>query len=224
MFKNNFLPFKGTVNMGLLLCLALLVCGCAHSSGESHTSIIYQNLNTGEPTSTIIKAPYKDTYALARSVPSRQFVISENPPVEKPIEKALRFNFFDFKTGVFKNAKAIFPCSNKSLSINFAFNSCEIRHSEALALNNFIARLKHEGNCRVDITGYTDWIGSREYNRRLALKRARAVAKIFKSAGIGVGSITGKGKCCYIDSKNLGPNRRVEIIRETARKEVSKGR
>ena len=63
----------------------------------------------------------------------------------------------------------------------------------------------------VDVTGYTCWLGPKKYNQSLALKRAKAVALRLKKAGVTIRSVSGKGKCCYIDRKNPAPNRRAEV-------------
>ena len=63
----------------------------------------------------------------------------------------------------------------------------------------------------VDVTGYTCWLGSKKYNQSLALKRAKAVASRLRKAGVTIRSVTGKGKCCYIDRKDPAPNRRADV-------------
>jgi OmpA-OmpF porin, OOP family len=67
------------------------------------------------------------------------------------------------------------------------------------------------------VTGYTDLVGSDEYNYDLALKRAQAVGKYLETKGIVAGRmiIESKGKlqpvADYITSEGRAKNRRTEI-------------
>lgn len=89
-----------------------------------------------------------------------------------------------------------------SETVYFDLDSSELKYSEKEKLD----RLSRDNNYKV--TGYTCDIGSKEYNDRLALRRARAVQNYL---GDIVKEIDGKGKCCYIDSKDKAKNRRAEI-------------
>ncbi|HAT7732834.1 TPA: OmpA family protein [Enterobacter cloacae] len=85
--------------------------------------------------------------------------------------------------------------------------------------------LKETGldNKRVIITGHTDSIGSKSYNKQLSLQRAEAVKKIMVSNGIpssiietrGVGDDEPRVKCDRVSSNELiqclAPNRRMSI-------------
>lgn len=96
--------------------------------------------------------------------------------------------------------------TDASLTVYFNLNSSALRPEEKEKLNTAPSLFKGD----VVVTGYTCDIGSEEYNRRLSLKRAGAVAEYLKLVGVAPREITGKGKCCPIsDKKEL--NRRVEI-------------
>ena len=93
--------------------------------------------------------------------------------------------------------------------VYFDFDSAVLKDSEKNKINLAISP-----NAKVDtVTGYTCDIGTKEYNDRLALKRAGAVSSYLKEKGVIPSKVEGKGKCCYVsEEKGLKSlNRRVEI-------------
>jgi outer membrane protein OmpA-like peptidoglycan-associated protein len=62
----------------------------------------------------------------------------------------------------------------------------------------------------VEILGYTCDLGSKSLNNRLALARAKAVAKVLEEKGMKPLTFSGEGKCCYV-SEDRRLNRRAEI-------------
>ena len=72
----------------------------------------------------------------------------------------------------------------------------------------------------VDFVGYTDSNGTKKYNQKLSLIRARNVAKLFREFGlkdaISIGEISGKGEENPVDLNETDQgkysNRRVEIL------------
>lgn len=72
----------------------------------------------------------------------------------------------------------------------------------------------------VDFVGYTDSTGTKKYNQKLSLIRARNVAKLFREFGlkdtISIGKISGKGEEDPVDLNETDQgkysNRRVEIL------------
>lgn len=87
-------------------------------------------------------------------------------------------------------------------TVYFDFDSFELKHSEKVKLNSLSRDVEYK------VTGYTCDIGEKDYNDRLALKRAGAVREYLGSL---VREVSGKGKCCYIDLKNRWKNRRAEV-------------
>ena len=66
------------------------------------------------------------------------------------------------------------------------------------------------------ITGHTDSRASDDYNMRLSLNRANAVAKVAKSTGARIADVRGYGermpRASNATAKGMAKNRRVEII------------
>jgi outer membrane protein OmpA-like peptidoglycan-associated protein len=87
-------------------------------------------------------------------------------------------------------------------TVYFDFDSFELKPSEKAKLDSLSRDIQYK------VTGYTCDIGEKDYNDRLALKRAGAVREYLGSL---VKEVSGKGKCCYIDLKNRWKNRRAEV-------------
>lgn len=72
----------------------------------------------------------------------------------------------------------------------------------------------------VDFVGYTDSTGTKKYNQKLSLTRARNVARLFREFGlkdaISIGEISGKGEEDPVDLNETDQgkysNRRVEVL------------
>jgi len=102
--------------------------------------------------------------------------------------------------------------------VHFDFNKSNIKKEYIPLLNEVVKVLKENPNVRVRIEGFTDNIGSKAYNDRLALRRAQAVKDYLVRAGIPADRIevAGFGKERYI-ADNTTPigrftNRRAEFI------------
>jgi len=101
-------------------------------------------------------------------------------------------------------------------SMMFPFNSDQLRPSAREKVAKVAALLKRYPKTIAQIAGFTDSVGSYEYNYKLSLRRAQSVANVIKSYGVR-NRIYVKG-CSY--NKPLVPNkteaqralnRRVEI-------------
>lgn len=95
----------------------------------------------------------------------------------------------------------------------FATNSARISKSGQANLRNFF---EQTGAISYIITGHTDSRASDEYNMRLSLNRANAVAKVAQSAGARIADVRGYGERMPAASNGtaagMAKNRRVEII------------
>ncbi len=102
--------------------------------------------------------------------------------------------------------------------VHFDFNKASIKREYIPLLNEVAKTLKENPNVRVRVEGFTDHIGSKAYNDKLALKRAQAIRDYLIKAGIPADRIefAGFGKERYIaDNKTpIGrfTNRRAEFI------------
>jgi outer membrane protein OmpA-like peptidoglycan-associated protein len=102
--------------------------------------------------------------------------------------------------------------------IHFDFNRADIKKEYIPLLKEVAKVLKENPNINLRIEGYTDDIGTKAYNQKLALKRAMAVKNFLVKEGINPERIqvVGFGKERYI-AENTTPigrltNRRAEFI------------
>lgn len=68
----------------------------------------------------------------------------------------------------------------------FKLNSSELQEEAKDKLNGFVSRLKEDGlkDCVMDIKGYADPVGRPDYNKKLSLERANAVAEHLKNLSV----------------------------------------
>lgn len=106
-------------------------------------------------------------------------------------------------------------------------NTCAVMNSDQLFMTNS-HRISAQGQARIlqffqsagatsyIIAGHTDSRASDEYNMRLSLNRANAVAAIAQSAGVRIADVRGYGerfpRASNGTRKGMAANRRVEII------------
>ena len=179
--------------------------------------------------------PYMYTYQVAWSARTEQFVLTNVTPKTKPLERAHKVRLAITLPGsaVSQAGKPSRPAPGKPLNqsgdvvhakvrmeketIHFSFGSAAISRFEQIRLRRVASRIKKHHGQKVSVTGYTCWIGPKEVNDRLALARAMAVVHELGKEGVKVGSVSCRGRCCYIDLKHAAPNRRVEISWEEGR-------
>ena len=103
-------------------------------------------------------------------------------------------------------------------NINFDFGRANVREDVRMRLGRVVQLLKEMPEIDVQIVGYTDDIGSAEYNLELSIRRAESVRDYIVARGIDNGrlSVAGRGKSEPLVS-NTTPegravNRRVEFV------------
>jgi outer membrane protein OmpA-like peptidoglycan-associated protein len=89
------------------------------------------------------------------------------------------------------------------LPITFARGSGQPSVEDAGGLARLVAALKAEPNLRVEIGGHTSDEGSDEFNRRLGLARAQAVARLLQSRGVAASRLLSKS---YAESEPVASN------------------
>lgn len=110
------------------------------------------------------------------------------------------------------------PTRTLLASVYFPFNSVLLVPSEKIILIDLLAQVRGK---RLLFVGFTDRLGDKDTNTRLAYRRARAVKAFFLNTGLDPATLfaAGKGHCCYkTDGKTLTgrkQNRRVEIYETT---------
>lgn len=114
--------------------------------------------------------------------------------------------------------KAIVPSPLNFYEVaNFAFDSSKIR-PDANKIDELFKILQEQPNTDIYLEGHTDNIGSEEYNKKLSLRRANAVAEELKRRGIAADRIhvDGAGYSKPIASNDTAEgrahNRRVDVV------------
>lgn len=111
-------------------------------------------------------------------------------------------------------------------NIHFAFNKAELAPNELASLTQWLGKLKIQQIKFIHLTGYTDALGSKEYNVKLSLNRAKTIKTIMTNHGIpaSIISVDGKGSAGSLapnltngkdNPQGRALNRRVEINIET---------
>ncbi len=101
--------------------------------------------------------------------------------------------------------------------LNFDFDKSEIRSADSAVLEAAVEELKETPEARVRITGYTDSIGTVEYNETLSIRRANAVKDFLVHSGVDADRLeaAGEGVTNPVASNETregrAQNRRVEL-------------
>jgi len=100
--------------------------------------------------------------------------------------------------------------------VYFDFDSSSVKKEDLKKLRAYVHGIgKSLRDKTIEVTGYTDGVGTKEYNDGLARRRAEAVFRALLSMGLPADAVTvkGKGRCCYMDKDARNwRNRRVEVI------------
>jgi outer membrane protein OmpA-like peptidoglycan-associated protein len=106
-----------------------------------------------------------------------------------------------------------------TIYINFDFDKAIIKPESKPIVNEVIRMMKQSPDLKLSIDGYTDNVGTHEYNIKLSQARAAAVVEALTKAGIAADRLSSAG---YGDSNPIADNdkpegraknRRVELVR-----------
>ena len=118
----------------------------------------------------------------------------------------------------------VVPCNReekKCVIRGFKVDGKIINEYEISELKEIVSVLNEFGESgTVDFIGHTDSTGTKKYNQKLSLTRARNVARLFREFGlkdaISIGKISGKGEEDPVDLNETDQgkysNRRVEVL------------
>lgn len=108
----------------------------------------------------------------------------------------------------------------KNFMIFFDFDKSDLTPAAQSILTQAADAFKKQGSVHVALTGYTDTVGSVEYNLKLSVRRAEAAKKFLVNLGVPANEIgtVGKGKTDLLvptkDGVREAQNRRVQIVLE----------
>jgi outer membrane protein OmpA-like peptidoglycan-associated protein len=194
------------------------------ANAEAYYEGLIHELSKERPKASLVQSLYDSflsNYLLAKEkveVAKKQSLVCYTGKVELPVAQA------EPKEPVVQRpvepqepAKAEEPLMVRA-RIHFDFNKASIKKEYIPLLKEVAKVLKENPNINLRIEGYTDDIGTKVYNQKLALKRAMAVKNFLVKEGIKPERIqvVGFGKERYI-AENTTPigrltNRRAEFI------------
>jgi outer membrane protein OmpA-like peptidoglycan-associated protein len=143
-----------------------------------------------------------------------------------PAENVARLELFAYDTDGYYKGIAITPWSFEipHEDVVFRTDSADIDPSEAKKLEATLAligkelpKAKHLGNVTLFILAHTDTVGADDYNLKLSTRRALAIARWFKTHGVGLSmAYDGMGermlKVKTADEVDEPRNRRVDYM------------
>jgi outer membrane protein OmpA-like peptidoglycan-associated protein len=106
----------------------------------------------------------------------------------------------------------------KNFMIFFDFDKSDLTPAAQAILTQAADAIKKQGSTQIALTGYTDTVGSAEYNLKLSMRRAEAAKKFLVNLGVPASEIStvGKGKTDLLvptkDGVREAQNRRVQIV------------
>ena len=106
----------------------------------------------------------------------------------------------------------------KNFMIFFDFDKSDLTPAAQAILTQAADAIKKQGSTQIALTGYTDTVGSAEYNLKLSMRRAEAAKKFLVNLGVPASEIStvGKGKTDLLvptkDGVKEAQNRRVQIV------------
>jgi outer membrane protein OmpA-like peptidoglycan-associated protein len=173
------------------------------------------NVGTEPAVPTVLEAPEALTTFATSTTPIKRSA-DRTPwrnavePVVAPVQERVAINNPPVQQTVMTEKK---DSDNTCLlgRVQFDLNDSTLKPEEQQKLKDKIIQpLKKIKNPIIHVHGYTCELGTKEYNDKLALNRAKEVAKFLESNGVKPEMVMGEGKCCYI-SDDLPVNRRAEI-------------
>ena len=109
---------------------------------------------------------------------------SDNPNAKSGPKKGLKvFNYDDFSVDDFE-VDTIDGKPVVKFVVYFEFNQYDLNSSAFARIDKVIARLRNDKNLMVSIKGYTDNVGTNEFNMMLSKKRAQITYQYMNSRGI----------------------------------------
>ncbi|MDQ7038541.1 MAG: OmpA family protein [Aquificota bacterium] len=189
-----------------------------------YDALVYE-LSKEEPNSALVLRFYNEANMVSRIAESKLKVAMENelecytgrkkvvalpPPEEKPTPVAEKPEE--------KKPRLVEEPLKITARIHFDFDKYNIKREYIPILNEVVKTLKENPFVKVRIEGYTDIIGPKDYNVRLAYKRAMSVKKYLVKHGIPEEKIEivgfGKERFIATNKTSIGrlTNRRVEFI------------
>ncbi len=106
------------------------------------------------------------------------------PPVMPPEEPSVEVKNADCLNAISSAALSTDGCVLTLENINFEFDSAELKNNAKNLLDDLAQKLRPSAKYKLNVSGHTDIIGSREYNLGLSQNRAQSVKGYLVDNGI----------------------------------------
>lgn len=139
----------------------------------------------------------------------------DNKPITDLVKDAIKGIADGTTQSVGNSTISAIPSSKPTGVIFFEFDSSSLSAQSKLSLLDVLPKVSGK---KILIHGYTDSVGSENYNDKLGLNRAESVKNFFIKAKSNATEIEtfGSGLCCYLEpnrtEEQRAKNRRVEIF------------
>ena len=138
------------------------------------------------------------------TISSELYKVKASPvKIENTDESDLLTDLF-INTEVCIDKKLVIKAKNV-VTVYFDFDKSNLKPAEVKKLNSICTELKKSPETTIQISGYTDGLGSDAYNKILSNKRAVACANFLLSKGVDTSRITYEsfGKCCPVEMEKI---------------------
>jgi outer membrane protein OmpA-like peptidoglycan-associated protein len=91
------------------------------------------------------------------------------------------------------------------VTIYFDFDKSILKEQETAVLDSIYTVLAEDSTATIQVSGYTDGLGSDAYNKKLSDKRAKACADYLISKGVNAARISFEsfGRCCPVEMEKI---------------------
>jgi outer membrane protein OmpA-like peptidoglycan-associated protein len=157
----------------------------------------------------------KFSFSLEEEANGNSFYVSKNKYKEKSEGVAIEnINSSDWKVDVLQNrsicldaikVKKLEIKAENVVTIYFDFDKSILKERGIAQLDSIYTVLSKNSNATIQISGYTDGLGTNEYNKKLSDKRAKACADYLIEKGIDTNRISFEsfGACCPVEMEKI---------------------
>jgi OOP family OmpA-OmpF porin len=157
----------------------------------------------------------KFSFDLAGDAKQNTFYISKEKYKEKSEGAVIEsVNESDWRMDILQNTplcidtieeKKLVIKAENVVTIYFDFDKSILKEQETAVLDSIYTVLAEDSTATIQVSGYTDGLGSDAYNKKLSDKRAKACADYLISKGVNAARISFEsfGKCCPVEMEKI---------------------
>ncbi len=189
-----------------------IVRDCKHNEPVADAEVVMKDI-TGKTLKTTSGPDGKFSFELAGDVKKQIFNVSKEYYNEKTEGTVFEYlNDSDWRIDIYNNIplciekieiveKKLVIKAENVVTLYFDFDKSIVRTREIEILDSIYSVLAENNGATIQISGYTDGLGTDEYNRKLSDRRAKACADYLKKKGVESARISfvSFGECCPVE-------------------------